>query len=85
MLAPSRLHLHQRASMSTNGAPSASPNHEGNTSDAAPGSKRKNPDGSDAPPTQQRAKRNRYISIACNECKRYRARAPTSIETLTRP
>ncbi|KAF9640074.1 Casein kinase II regulatory subunit [Lasiodiplodia theobromae] len=56
--------------MSTNGAPSASPNHEGNTSDAAPGSKRKNPDGSDAPPTQQRAKRNRYISIACNECKR---------------
>ncbi|KAL1637980.1 hypothetical protein SLS58_009097 [Diplodia intermedia] len=56
--------------MSTNGAPSASPNRDGSTPDAPSGSKRKNPDGSDAHPTQQRAKRNRYISIACNECKR---------------
>lgn len=55
--------------MSTNGAQSASPTHEGSTPDAHAGSKRKNPDGSDAPPVQ-RAKRNRYISIACNECKR---------------
>ncbi|KAK7554926.1 fungal-specific transcription factor domain-containing protein [Phyllosticta citricarpa] len=47
---------------------SNSPN-DGATPDGGAGNKRKNPDGSDfAPP--QRAKRNRYISIACNECKR---------------
>lgn len=34
------------------------------------GSKRKSEDGHQ---TQQRAKRNRYISIACNECKRRKA------------
>ncbi|KAK8166965.1 hypothetical protein IWX90DRAFT_466259 [Phyllosticta citrichinensis] len=48
---------------------SNSPNNDGATPDGGAGNKRKNPDGSDfAPP--QRAKRNRYISIACNECKR---------------
>lgn len=55
--------------MSTNGAQSASPPNDGHMSDAYTGSKRKNPDGSEST-QQQRAKRNRYISIACNECKR---------------
>lgn len=47
-----------------------SPDHQQQQSpqyDDSNGNKRK---GSDGGQTQQRAKRNRYISIACNECKR---------------
>ncbi|KAK8216503.1 fungal-specific transcription factor domain-containing protein [Phyllosticta capitalensis] len=42
---------------------------DGTTPDGGATNKRKNPDGSDLA-VPQRAKRNRYISIACNECKR---------------
>lgn len=47
------------------GASSASPGSE--TATAGTGSKRKASEGNGP---QQRSKRNRYISIACNECKR---------------
>ena len=43
------------------------PEFHDNLDDGASGTKRKAEDGG---PPQQRAKRNRYISIACNECKR---------------
>ncbi|KAI4592866.1 hypothetical protein KJ359_010313 [Pestalotiopsis sp. 9143b] len=52
------------------GASSSSDNHNNNASGGA-GSKRKDiDDGSQNGSKQQRSKRNRYISIACNECKR---------------
>lgn len=61
-------HIAQLAALANNQIPSQEYQQEQHESTPeGPGTKRKAEDGG---PSQQRAKRNRYISIACNECKR---------------